>query len=242
MGERRTPAEVTHDVGAFVAYLGRTEDVDREGWVCFNDAAPLRALTDALHNATQVRVEDPLSFPWEVIGPIDAPLTIDLSSCDLLDLAALDTVFDALTPGDSIECDDPAVQRFVEARFRPAGTTLDERRLAKQRARSQHHIIETIRRDADARGDTITCVEADRAALEMERDDALRGATSPPTTWIIQFAGEMITGTTDGFVQLVTRTVGERPVTVVGVWGQRPAPGAPLDGAIVAVRLGEASK
>lgn len=202
---------------------GEAEQVPT-GWRHCPTTISVNDLSSLLGQADEVRLADPLAFPWDSIGDsVSAPITIDVDHLSLLDLAALSTCLRLLSPSDCIYATDPALARHLQQEFAtapPADTTpLEQRQDAKLLDRSRREIVSRLESEAELRGDR------DRVIIATLPQEAV---TAPEPKDFLEKAR----------AALGTHGAGE----IFEVWGLRVAPGTPTAGAVVAYRLNSPSE
>ena len=200
-----------------VLYYGRFTPSLTLDWPQFDDAAPTGALTESIANAQEVRIEDPLSFPWESVGEIEAPTTIELDGLSLLDLAALAPVLETLTAGDRIESTDPAIGQYIAHNV---GTHIDDQVSSGPTPASS---VEKLSRTK-------------ASELAHRRIVQRLSETTDADTAILSIAAERLGSHSGGLGALIDEETKGRADEVLELWGVRAEPGATLDGVVISYR------
>jgi len=199
-----------------VLYNGRFAP-SQTGWTEFDDLADSHILAAAIVSADQVRIEDPLSFPWESIGEITAPTTVSLATLSLSDLAALAPMLETLTGADRLETDDSAIGEFLSSKV---GTQFDDPSVTPEPQTGA----------ADRSSLSKSSELAHRRILERLSEQA------DDETIILSIDSERLGSHTGGFGALVDEITDGSADQVLEIWGVRAEPGAALDGVVIAYR------
>lgn len=181
-----------------------------------SDLTTAGELAETIRRSDVVRIDDPLSFPWEWFAdaPIRCPVILDVRTCVEDDLIALLPALSVLTASDRIMGDHARVIVLCAALGLPdiwADPDLDVRRFAREFGRSKR---------AD--------VEEASIIHRLSQDEQLIIRT---------IEGETLRSSRDGFAALVKQLSEEHDdATVDTIWGIHPDPGTPLERAVVALR------
>ena len=196
--------------GVVARYVGRygphQKDRSSAQELTFDDETRPAQINAAARSATILVIDDPMSYPWELIEPtITAPLVVDATRCSASDCAALEPVLRGLTEADTIL--DPThdlAHRCATRSTTPEPTEWNELHATKQAVFAEREILARIER-------------------EIGEHRVVHSVT--PSS---------ISAVDGGFAAFVSDIEDRSNVTFAGVWGVRAAPGSPLRCGLVA--------
>ena len=189
-----------------VRYVGRHATADDR--TAFDDETLPATLAAALASAKVLLIDDPMSFPWDSLDA-DLPqvLVIDTTRCIYEDFMALNPALDHLTPADTI-LDPP---RLIRRHPYP----LSENRKTRSVAPDEKEWDTLFREKQLHRSDRAI---RERATREVGADAVLHRITT-----------DDLTRSGRSMAEYLDALSAESDAEVVGVWGVRTEPGAPLN-------------
>lgn len=204
------------------------------------DSTPGQTLVSRLNSADIAYIDDPISFPWELIDvrSESCPLVIDISECTADALTALVPVLSNITEYDIVtkraQPHSEAAQTFatlVGATYQGEGPVGPSPKSEKAMSQREASILRraTVEHDATA---------IDHADLDAVNTDPLSpGLPFDGGALAIRVPGATIRTASHGFHALVNAMRSATGLSeVAGVWGVRSEAGAPLDRAVIVLR------
>ncbi len=219
-------------------YAGRSGD---------DDATPGRLIVARVRAADVAYIDDPLSFPWELLDERSrsCPLVIDLSDCTPDALVALRPALGALTEHDLItkrsDPGSPAAERFahlVGATYSSIAPTDKESKATKALKTMQRAEDNIVRRTATD-WQTLVIDFDDVGSIDWLTTDWTDTSDERPAALAVRLSGETIRSISIGFQAFGQWLISATACTaIVGIWGIRENAGAPLDRAVVVLSKG----
>lgn len=193
-----------------------------------------------LSAAAVAYIDDPLSFPWELLDPdsLSCVFVIDVSGCSQDDLIALRPALPPLTAHDTIcsrsDPQRPATRRFAEL----VGANTTEPTEASTSLLRRHKQVEqaeaSILKRAHNEWQTLTVDIADLASVDWPTATWHDPSDQRAVAVAVQIPASVICENRDGFAQLLTTVLTTTATnSILGVWGVRSDAGEPLDRAVV---------
>ena len=207
-----------------------------------DDSTPGQDIVSQIARADIAYIDDPLSFPWELLddAALSCPLAIDLSGCDPDALVALRPAIPVLTEYDTItKRDDPAgpiAARFAHLVGAAHGSAADldasggEAKALKTMQMSEERILRRTRREWQ----TLVVDFDDIVSIDWLTTDWTDAEDLRPPALAVRISGKTLRSVPAGFetfVRLLVTTTASS--SVLGIWGIRDVPGAPVDRSVV---------
>lgn len=210
-----------------------------------DDSAAGPAVISDVQRADLALIDDPMSFPWELMATSsDTPLVLDISSCSADQITALRPALVHLTAHDSIVDRSGMNQSAAQLLNRALGTRATEPSradmpqlcTAKRLHIDESAILRRARTEYQLRVTDMPSVLGDVDISDWATSDWADASDPRPRALVVRIPGDHIREATDGFEpvarELVARVSG---TTVLGVWGVRSEPGAPLAHGLIVI-------
>ncbi len=209
-----------------------------------DDSAAGPALLADIEKADVALIDDPMSFPWELMDTAaDTPLVLDIGSCSTDQINALRPALVHLTEHDSIVDRSGTNQRAAELLNRALGTRPTEPSRAdmpKLCVAKRIHIAETtiLRRARDDYQLLVTDLGdiSDRHVSPWTAADWVDATDPRPGALVVRIPGEHIRQATNGFEPVARELVAQvSGSSILGIWGVRSEPGALLTHGLIVI-------
>lgn len=226
-----------------VQYVGRAAPTPHHiNHDLLDDATSGHDVLTAVATADVVAIDDPMSFPWELVEQAPpALLVVDIGACSpdqrlallpaLIHLRRQDAIIDHTTP--STAADSFATLLDVRS-TRPSQEEVVELKAAKALDIVEAAIVRRLESEWSA---TVTDYD-DLPTIRWPSEPTYDAKDGRPTAAIIRLPGATITAHRGGIHALATELVESVDGTrVVDVWGVRANPGDPLARGIVVIEI-----
>lgn len=214
-----------------------------------DDSTPGQVIVSRVAAADIAYIDDPLSFPWELLDEHarSCPLVVDVSDCTPDALAALRPALSVLTEHDivthSSDPNSPVAERLarqVGATYSATAPSDMASHITKARKGMQHDEDTVIGR-VTAEWQALVVDFEDLGSIDWLSTEWTDSHDERPAALAVRIPGETIRSISIGFHAFGQWLLSATACTAVaGIWGIREHAGSPLDRAVVVLAKGRA--